>query len=73
MIVSLLFCGVGAIMSKGASAAKVEVGLATKTAIVKAAGKVFITEAFSALMMSAVNIGAEEISKFVMDELPREG
>jgi len=68
-MISLLTMGVGALLSRGAQASKLAVGLATRTAITKAILKTVILEGASAVMSAAVNVGSEEISKLIIEEL----
>lgn len=69
IMLTIVTGGVGAYLSKGAEAGKIAVGLATKTALFKAIAKTAIVEVCTAVSMSIVNIGAEEISKVIVEEI----
>ena len=69
LIISLLTAGVGSYLGKGAQAGKMALGLATKTAVLKAIGKETITQLITGVTAAIVNITADELSRFVMNEI----
>jgi preprotein translocase subunit SecA len=69
LMISLVTGGVGKFLSKGAQGGKLAVGLATKTSITKATMKTVVVEACTAVVTATVNIGAEEISKLLIEEI----
>ncbi|CAF0927919.1 unnamed protein product [Rotaria sordida] len=69
VIISLLTAGVGSYLSKGAQAGKMAIGLATKTAILKAIGKETLTQLITGVTSAIVNITTDHLSQFVMNEI----
>ena len=72
LIISLLTAGVGSLMGKGAQAAKMGMGLATKTAIAKAIFKEAMVNIIAGVADAVVSVGAEEMSKVIMESLANE-
>ncbi|UCM86433.1 MAG: hypothetical protein LF885_07155 (plasmid) [Rickettsia endosymbiont of Culicoides impunctatus] len=69
LMISLITAGVGSFLSKGAQTGKMAVGLATKTAITKAIMKTVIVESCTAVITATVNVGTEEISQLLIEEI----
>lgn len=68
-MLSLATAGVGSYLGKGAQAGKMGIGLATKKALLKAVAKESFVKVATSVINAAVSIGADELSKLMMDEL----
>lgn len=69
LIISIVTCGVGTLMSRTAKVVPMVVEMALKRALLKAVTKTVVMEIGGAMITATVNITADELSNLVIDQI----